>query len=81
VDRRPVVGLDRVDDDVAVQAELLAVVLPDVRVVPVQTPSYLFSNRNPCQCTVVSMSPSLVTCTTISEPCCTRTVGPGMDPL
>ena len=25
------------------------------------TPSYLFSSRSPCQCTVVSRSPSLVT--------------------
>ena len=33
--RRPVVGLGRVDEDVAVLAELLAVVLADVRVVPV----------------------------------------------
>ena len=32
---RPVVGLGRRDEDVPVQAELLAVVLPDVRVVPV----------------------------------------------
>ena len=33
--RRPVVGLGRVDEDVAVLPELLAVVLADVRVVPV----------------------------------------------
>ena len=33
--RRPVVGVGRDDDDVAVQAQLLAVVLADVRVVPV----------------------------------------------
>ena len=33
--RRPVVGLGRIDEDVAVLAELLAVVLADVRVVPV----------------------------------------------
>ena len=36
VDRWPVVGICRVDDDLAVQAHLLGVVLPDVRVVPVQ---------------------------------------------
>ena len=35
VDRRPVVGVRWDDDDVAVQAHLLAVVLADVRVVPV----------------------------------------------
>ena len=33
--RRPVVGVGRLDEDVAVQAHLLAVVLADVRVVPV----------------------------------------------
>ena len=35
VRRRPVVGVARNDEDVAVQAQLLAVVLADVRVVPV----------------------------------------------
>ena len=35
MDRRPVVGVRRDDDDVAVEAHLLAVVLADVRVVPV----------------------------------------------
>ena len=35
VGRRPVLGIGRDDDDVAVQAQLLAVVLADVRVVPV----------------------------------------------
>ena len=35
VDRRPVVGVRRDDDDVAVQPHLLVVVLADVRVVPV----------------------------------------------
>jgi hypothetical protein len=36
VGRRPVAGVGRDDQDVAVQAELLGVVLPDVGVVPVQ---------------------------------------------
>ena len=36
VGRRPVVGVGGDDKDVAVQAEFLGVVLPDVRVVPVQ---------------------------------------------
>ena len=36
VDRRPVVGVGGFDDDVAVQAHVEAVVLADVRVVPVQ---------------------------------------------
>ena len=35
MDRRPVVGVGRDDDDVAVQPHLLVVVLADVRVVPV----------------------------------------------
>ena len=36
VNRRPVVGVGRLDQHVAVQPKLLPVVLPDVRVVPVQ---------------------------------------------
>jgi hypothetical protein len=35
MDRRPVVGVGRLDDDIAVEAHLLAVVLADVRVLPV----------------------------------------------
>jgi len=50
-------------------------------VVEPSDPSYLFSSRSPCQCTVVSRSPSLVTLTTISEPCWTFSVGPGIEPL
>jgi hypothetical protein len=36
VGRRPVVGIGRDDKDVAVQAEFLGVILPDVRVIPVK---------------------------------------------
>ena len=37
VNRRPIVGVRGLDDDVAVEAHFLAVVLADVRVVPVHT--------------------------------------------
>ena len=46
-DRRPVVGVGRDDDDVAVQAHLLAVVLADVRVVPVDAG---VGERDACAC-------------------------------
>jgi hypothetical protein len=36
VDRRPVIGIGRLDQDVGVQPHLLAVVLADVRVIPVE---------------------------------------------
>jgi hypothetical protein len=45
------------------------------------TPSYWFSRRRPCQCTVVSRSVSLMTVTTRSVPCRTSRVGPGTEPL
>ena len=44
------------------------------------TPSYWFSRRSPCQCTVVADSVSLRTVTEIVEPWRTRSVGPGIEP-
>src|SRR5829696_5874334 len=55
IDRRPVVGLGRDNEDVAVHSQLLGVVITDVRVIPVQARigelnavAELSTNRNRC---------------------------------